>query len=76
MESEGVIVMMLDQATKDNIKDHILNHHDGFPTTKQKLVEACEGMSDFTPEVKKWFEEALPGGTYNNAEEVFRALSL
>jgi len=40
------------------------------------LVEACEGMSDFTPEVKKWFEEALPGGTYNNAEEVFRALSL
>ncbi len=68
--------MTLDQATKDSIKVHIRDHHDGFPTNKQKLVEACNNLADFTPEVKDWFIQTLPAGTYNNAGEVFKALNL
>lgn len=67
---------MLDDALKQKVKDHIFNHHDGFPTTKAKLVEACAGMSDFTAEEKKWFEDTLPEGDYNSAEDVNKALGL
>ncbi|OGK15168.1 hypothetical protein A3H80_02880 [Candidatus Roizmanbacteria bacterium RIFCSPLOWO2_02_FULL_37_19] len=67
---------MLDDATKQKIREHIATHHDGFPTTKAKLVEACNDMSDFSEDDKKWFMDTLPDGDYNSAEEVTTALGL
>lgn len=68
--------MVLDDATKNNIREHIMNHHDGFPVTKAKLVEACNNMGDFSEEVKNWFASTLPESTYNNAGEVLKALGM
>lgn len=54
--------------------EHIKNHHDGFPTTKAKLVAACNNMSEFTDEAKKWFADNLPEGTYKTADDVLKGL--
>ncbi len=53
--------------------DHLKNHHT-YPATKQELAEACQNMSEFSEEDKKWFIDNLPEKTYNNAEEVMMAL--
>lgn len=56
-------------------KDHLKNHQK-YPATKAQLVAECDGLSDFSEEDKKEFASKLPGGTYNNADEVIQALSL
>lgn len=53
-----------------------LKTHMKYPADKTQLVEACNKLSDFSPEDKKWFEEHLPEGTYKSAEEVMQALSM
>ncbi|MBI2443599.1 MAG: DUF2795 domain-containing protein, partial [Candidatus Levybacteria bacterium] len=52
---------------------HLRTHQD-FPATKKELVEACNNLSDFSEEDKKWFAEHLPEGNYESAEDVMRAL--
>lgn len=58
-----------------NAKMH-LKEHIKYPATKQQLVEACNKMSDFSDDDKKWFEEHLPEGTYKSAEDVMSALGM
>jgi len=50
--------------------------HQEYPATKKELVEACNALSDFSEEDKQWFEQHLPEGTYNSAEEVMQALGV
>lgn len=64
----------MDEKTKKSMIDHIKNHHDGFPTDKSKLVAACNNMSEFTDESKKWFAKTLPDGNYDSAGDVLKAL--
>lgn len=56
-------------------KDHLKNHQK-YPATKAELVAECDGLTDFSAEDKKEFVSALPGGTYNSADEVIQALGL
>lgn len=54
-------------------KDHLKNHQ-SYPATKADLVAECDSLSDFSEEDKKEFAQNLPGGTYNSADEVIKAL--
>lgn len=53
-----------------------LDEHITYPATKGDIVKACNMMSDVPAEHKKWFEEKLPDGTYESAEEVKMALGM
>ena len=55
--------------------DHLRNHQT-YPATKADLVAACSNLTDFSEEDKKEFQENLPEGTYNSAEDVMKALGL
>lgn len=57
----------------ENAMQH-LREHQTYPATKADLVEACNNLSDFSEADKNDFEEKLPEGTYNSAEEVAAAL--
>jgi hypothetical protein len=56
-----------------NITEH-LKKHQKYPATKAELVAECQNLSDFSAEDKAWFADNLPEGTYNNADEVLKAL--
>jgi len=60
---------------KGNVISH-LKSHQKFPATKAELVAECDGLSDFSEEYKKEFASKLPGGTYNSADDVVKALGL
>ncbi|MBI3335287.1 MAG: DUF2795 domain-containing protein [Candidatus Portnoybacteria bacterium] len=62
------------QNVKGSI-DH-LRSHQAYPATKAELVAACNALSDFSEEDKKEFEQKLPDGTYNSAQEVMNAIGL
>lgn len=55
--------------------DHLKNHQT-YPATRDKLVAACNELSDFSPEDKMEFEQKIPEGTYNSAEDAIKALGL
>jgi len=54
-------------------KEH-LRSHQNYPASKADLVAACNNLSDFSEEDKREFENSLPEGTYNSADEVVKAL--
>ncbi|OGD87868.1 hypothetical protein A2870_01280 [Candidatus Curtissbacteria bacterium RIFCSPHIGHO2_01_FULL_41_11] len=56
-------------------KDHLKNHQK-YPATKAELVAECDNLSDFSEEDKAEFTSKLPGGTYDSADDVIRALGL
>lgn len=58
-----------------NTLQHLRDHQD-YPATKGELVKACNQLSDFSDEDKKWFEQNLPEGTYESAGDVIQALGL
>ncbi len=58
-----------------NTIDHLKNHQD-YPATKEELVEACNSLSDFSDEDKKWYQQHLEHKTYNSAEEVMETLGI
>jgi len=60
---------------KENAMMH-LKEHQTYPATKADLVMTCNNLSDFSDQDKKWFEENLPEGSYNSAEEVMKALKM
>ncbi len=64
--------MMNDKA---NAMQH-LKEHQNYPATKEDLVMACNNLSDFSADDKKWFSDHLPSGTYNSAEEVAKAIGM
>lgn len=51
-----------------------LKGHITYPATRDDLAAACNNLSDFSEEDKKWFMDNLPEGTYNSADEVAKAL--
>lgn len=53
-----------------------LETHQTYPATKDELVKACNGLSDFSSEDKKWFMDHLQDKTYNSAQEVMDTLGL
>lgn len=53
--------------------DHLKNHQK-YPATRAQLMAECDNLSDFSPEDKKEFSKALPGGTYDSADMVIKAL--
>lgn len=53
-----------------------LQKHQTYPATKEEMVKTCQQLSDFTKEDKQWFEDNLPEGTYNSAQEAILALGL
>lgn len=53
-----------------------LKTHQTYPATKDDLVKSCNEMSDFSKEDKEWFEDNLPEGTYESAQEVMMALGI
>lgn len=57
------------------VTDHLKNHQK-YPATKAELVAECDNLSDFSEEDKKEFSSKLPGGTYNSADDVIKALDL
>lgn len=57
------------------VTDHLKNHQK-YPATKTELVAECDSLSDFSEEDKKEFASKLPGGTYNSADDVIKALGL
>lgn len=62
----------------DNIKGTIehLKEHQEYPATKKELVAACNNLSDFSEEDKKFFTNHLTDKTYDSADEVIEALHL
>lgn len=67
--------MELDEETKTELMKHI-HEHVNYPATKEELVMACNKMDHISQEGKNWFSENLPDGTYNNADEVMKALGM
>jgi hypothetical protein len=59
----------------EEVKSH-LKGHQKYPANKEELIAGCNNLSDFSEEDKKEFAANLPDGTYNNAEEVSKALGL
>jgi hypothetical protein len=53
-----------------------LREHQEFPATKEELIESCNNLADFSEEDKMWFQEHLPEGTYNSAEDVMKTLGV
>jgi len=60
---------------KDEIKEH-LRKHIVFPTTKKKIIEACNMMTDVPKEDKEWFEKNLPDWSFRNADEIIRTVQI
>lgn len=61
---------------KEKAIEHIKNHVGTYPTTASALKMACNNMSEFTDEEKKWFSDNLPEGTYGSSEDVIKALGM
>lgn len=53
--------------------DHLKKHQE-YPATKDDLIAACYGLTDFSEEDKKWFMSHLPERTYYSADEVAMVL--
>ena len=53
-----------------------LQEHQTYPATKEDLVAACNNLSDFRAEDKKWFSDNLPEGKYKSPGDVMMALSM
>jgi hypothetical protein len=57
------------------IVQHVKSHTT-YPTTKKKIVEACNNMADINEHDRKWFQGKLPDGEYRSAQDVLTALGL
>jgi hypothetical protein len=66
---------VIEMQNSGNVISH-LKSHQKYPATKAELVAECDGLSDFSDEDKKEFSSKLPGGTYNSADDVVKALGL
>ena len=49
-------------------------HHISYPATRAQAIAACNNFSDIPKEDAEWFAKTLPDRTYNNADEIMRAL--
>ncbi|MDO8658323.1 MAG: hypothetical protein Q7K55_06280 [Candidatus Levybacteria bacterium] len=59
---------------RKKMMDHLKDHHIDYPATAEEIKMACEDMSEFSSDEKKWFSDSLPKGTYDSPEDVLMAL--
>jgi hypothetical protein len=68
----------LDKDAQAKLKEHMKmrNHVKGvkYPATKEELVTAFKGFKDIKADDRKWFEETLPNKSFDNPDEVMKAL--
>lgn len=62
--------MKLSKQTLDHLKTHV-----EYPISKADLLAACDGWSDVS-EAERKAGEKLPNRTFNNANEVLKALAI
>ncbi len=67
--------MALSPALKKKYGEHI-GHDVMYPASCNDIITACSGMSEFSKQEKAWFTENLPHGTFQNADEVKRAVGV
>jgi hypothetical protein len=60
-----------EKAFREHLEKHVT-----YPATKEDLVKACENMKDISKGDRAWFKKTLPEGTYNNADDVTKALGM
>jgi len=53
-----------------------VREHVSYPATKSVIVETCQNMMDVPEADKQWFEKYLPERTYNNPDDVIKALRM
>jgi hypothetical protein len=61
------------KVDRKNAEEHIRNHI-SYPTTGDEIKMACSNMSHFSAADKRWMNEHLPAGRYENSEAVMRAM--
>lgn len=64
---------MIKMSVTKGVLEHAKRHVE-YPTTKKKILEACNKFSDVPKEEKEFFEKNLPDRTYKSPVEVFGAL--
>lgn len=67
---------MSKMSSQSSVKDalnHIKNDVD-YPASKQDIMQACSGFSEVSKNERDWFDNTLPDRTYNNPDEVIRAI--
>lgn len=57
------------ETAKKHLREHIT-----YPATAEELKQACNNMEDVPENLRKEFQEKIPEGIYNSAEEVMRAV--
>lgn len=57
------------------IKMHVREHMQ-YPATKQQIIQQCNMMQHVEDSDRAWFQDNLPEGTYNSAEEVIEKSGL
>jgi hypothetical protein len=65
---------MLMEMKKEAIEH--LQKHVVYPATKTAIIEACNKMMEVEQSDREYFERYLPDWTYNNADEVVRAVGV
>lgn len=53
-----------------------LQKHVKYPADRHAILAACADTPEFSEAEKRWFEEHLPEGSYESAEQTISALSL
>ncbi|MBI4127450.1 MAG: hypothetical protein HY459_00115 [Parcubacteria group bacterium] len=67
--------MQMNDEAKAKVQMH-LEEHQEYPAAKADLVAACNSLSDFSDDEKRWFAQTLPERTYNSAQDVMSALRM
>lgn len=68
--------MEITPALREKFNEHVGQHVDKWPASKDDLVTACNNLSEFNSEEKQWFSDTLPQKSYNSPDEVKSALQL
>lgn len=68
--------MEMTPALKAKLDEHVGMHVEHYPADCNDLVMACNNLSEFSWDEKQWFSKSLPHGTFENPNDVKKALHL
>ena len=57
------------RAAMEHVKNDVM-----YPTDRNGVVTACNGMSDLPQSDRDWFAKTLPEGKYRSADDVLKAV--
>ena len=69
------ILMEMTHELRAKLEEHVGTHVE-FPASCNDVVMACNNLSEFSAHEKEWFSGALPHGSFENANDIKRALKL